>query len=118
MAVNRTGFVLSGFFFVMALVTIGLKKSGSIRANIHNGAWMICKFLILIGIAVSVYSLFRKSVPTTISVYITYLDLLLPYVIILFRPNSTVMQCNQRLFTNGYLISCPLCNLTLYRPGG
>jgi len=28
MAVYRTGFVLSGFFFFMALVTIGLKKSG------------------------------------------------------------------------------------------
>ena len=61
MAVYRTAFVLSGFFFVMALVTIGLKKSGSIRANIHNGAW-IWKFLILIGIGVGVFSIPKERI--------------------------------------------------------
>ncbi|XP_046645021.1 serine incorporator 5-like [Daphnia pulicaria] len=56
MAVYRTAFALSGFFFLMSLFTIGLKKSRGFRAGFHNGAWL-WKFLILIGIGVGVFCL-------------------------------------------------------------
>ncbi len=56
MAVYRTAFALSGFFFLMSLLTIGLKKSRGFRAGFHNGAWM-WKFLMLIGIGVGVFCL-------------------------------------------------------------
>jgi hypothetical protein len=47
---------LSGFFFLMSLLTIGLKKSRGFRAGFHNGAWL-WKFLMLIGIGVGVFCL-------------------------------------------------------------
>lgn len=56
MAVYRTAFALSGFFFLMSLITIGVKKSRGFRAAFHNGAW-IWKFLLLIGIEVGVFYL-------------------------------------------------------------
>ena len=56
MAVYRTAFALSGFFFLMSLLTIGLKKSRGFRAGFHNGAWL-WKFLMLIGIGVGVFCL-------------------------------------------------------------
>jgi hypothetical protein len=56
MAVYRTAFALSGFFFLMSLFTIGLKKSRGFRAGFHNGAWL-WKFLILVGIGVGVFCL-------------------------------------------------------------
>lgn len=54
MAVYRTAFTLSGFFFLMSLLTVGIKKSRGFRADFHNGAWF-WKFLILIGIGVGVF---------------------------------------------------------------
>ncbi|XP_045030738.1 serine incorporator 5 [Daphnia magna] len=56
MAVYRTAFALSGFFFFMSLMTVGLKKSRGFRAGFHNGAWL-WKFLLLIGIGVGVFCL-------------------------------------------------------------
>ena len=56
MAVYRTAFALSGFFFLMSLVTIGIKRSRGFRAGFHNGAWL-WKFLLLIGIGVGVFCL-------------------------------------------------------------
>lgn len=54
MAVYRTAFALSGFFFLMSLFTVGLKTSRGFRAGFHNGAW-VWKYLLLIGIGVGVF---------------------------------------------------------------
>lgn len=54
MAVYRTAFTLSGFFFLMSLFTVGLTDSRGFRARFHNGAW-IWKFLMLIAILVGVF---------------------------------------------------------------
>lgn len=59
MAVYRTAFTLSGFFFVMSLLTVRLTDSGGCRARFHNGAW-IWKFLMLIAILVGVFFIPRE----------------------------------------------------------
>ncbi|KAG8232434.1 hypothetical protein J437_LFUL012864 [Ladona fulva] len=48
LAVYRICFVLTCFFFLMALIMIGVKSSKDPRSGVQNGFWAI-KFLILIG---------------------------------------------------------------------
>lgn len=48
LAVYRLCFAMSLFFFVMALLMIGVKSSSDPRAGIQNGFWGI-KYLVLIG---------------------------------------------------------------------
>lgn len=60
-AVYRTAVCLSGFFFVMALITISVNNSRGFRARLHNGFW-IWKFLSLIGIAVGMFSIPQEMI--------------------------------------------------------
>jgi len=54
LAVYRLCFAMSLFFFVMALMMIGVKSSNDPRAGIQNGFWGI-KFLILIGAIIGAF---------------------------------------------------------------
>ena len=44
----RLCFIVTLFFLLMSLITIGVRSSNDPRAGIHNGFWGI-KYLIIIG---------------------------------------------------------------------
>jgi hypothetical protein len=54
MGVYRIGFALTSFFFLFALLMIGVKSSKDFRSAIQNGFWFF-KYLIIIGIAVAAF---------------------------------------------------------------
>ncbi|XP_071529980.1 serine incorporator 1 isoform X2 [Panulirus ornatus] len=54
LAVYRLCFAMSLFFFVMALLMIGVKSSKDPRAGIQNGFWAL-KFLVLIGAIIGAF---------------------------------------------------------------
>jgi len=56
MAVYRMAFTITSFFFLMSLLTLGIRTSSNWRASIHNGFW-IWKFLALIAICIGVFSI-------------------------------------------------------------
>ncbi|XP_069702292.1 probable serine incorporator isoform X2 [Periplaneta americana] len=64
LAVYRICFALSAFFFLMALVMIGVKTSKDPRAGIQNGFWAI-KYLLVIGGIVGAFFIPEGSFGTT-----------------------------------------------------
>ncbi|XP_021924282.1 probable serine incorporator isoform X2 [Zootermopsis nevadensis] len=64
LAVYRLCFALSAFFFLMALIMIGVKTSKDPRAGIQNGFWAI-KYLLVIGGMVGAFFIPEGSFGTT-----------------------------------------------------
>jgi len=64
LAVYRLCFALSAFFFLMALIMIGVKTSKDPRAGIQNGFWAI-KYLLVIGGMVGAFFIPGGSFGTT-----------------------------------------------------
>lgn len=64
LAVYRICFILTCFFFLMGLITIGVKTSKDPRAGIHNGFWGL-KFLIVIGGIIGAFFIPEGSFGTT-----------------------------------------------------
>lgn len=63
-AVYRLCFALSAFFFLMALIMIGVKTSKDPRAGIQNGFWAL-KYLLVIGGMVGAFFIPEDSFGTT-----------------------------------------------------
>jgi len=63
LAVYRLCFAMSLFFFVMALLMIGVKSSNDPRAGIQNGFWAI-KYLVLIGAIIGAFFIPRGQFGT------------------------------------------------------
>lgn len=64
LAVYRICFILTCFFFLMALITIGVKSSKDPRAGLHNGFWGP-KILIVIGGIIGAFFIPEGSFGTT-----------------------------------------------------
>ncbi|KAK3744098.1 hypothetical protein QZH41_016796, partial [Actinostola sp. cb2023] len=54
LAVYRICFAMACFYFLLMLITIGVKSSKDCRGGVHNGYWCL-KFLVLIGLCVGAF---------------------------------------------------------------